>query len=139
MGRSRTRAPGAPKRFRDRTGGLGHLIECENLGVASGRLYGAAVSVLRVERALDSAGIFRRIVIDIDGAPAVRVGHGKTVEVAVSPGEHTLRARMDWHTSPTIEVNVPAGETVTVRVNYPFSAVRKLFRRSDSAIAIARR
>jgi hypothetical protein len=97
------------------------------------------VSILRVERALDGAGILRRIVIDIDGAPAARVGHGKTVEVAVSPGQHSVRARMDWHTSPTIQVDVPAHETVTVRVQYPFSSIRQVMRRSASAMEIERR
>jgi hypothetical protein len=96
------------------------------------------VSVVRVERAPDSAGVFRRIVIDIDGEPAARVGHGKTVEVAVSPGQHFMRARMDWHASPTIQVDVPADETVTVRINYPFSSIRKVLRRSTSAIEIER-
>ncbi len=94
------------------------------------------VSVLRVERAADSAGIFRRIVVDVDGEPAARVGHGKTVEVPVSPGQHSIRARMDWHASPTIQVDVPAGETVTVRIGYPFSSILKVLRRSDSAIHI---
>ena len=77
--------------------------------------------------------------IDIDGKPSARVGHGKTVEVVVSPGQHSVRARMDWHTSPTLQVSVPAGETVNVRVNYPFSSIRKMLRRSDSAIEIERR
>lgn len=94
------------------------------------------MSVLRVERALDSAGILRRIVIEVDGEPAVRVGHGKTVEVAVSPGLHSVRARMDWHASPTVEVEIPADGIVTVRVRYPFSSLRRVLRRSASAIEI---
>jgi hypothetical protein len=97
------------------------------------------VSVLRVERALDSAGIFRRINVDVDGEPAARVGHGKTVEVEVSPGPHSVRARMDWHSSPTLQVDVPPDETVTVRINYPFSSIRKVLRRSAFAIEIERR
>jgi len=96
------------------------------------------VSVLRVQRTLDTAAVFRRILIEVDGEPAARVGHGTTAEVAVSPGQHCVRARMDWHASPTITVDVPEGETVTVQISYPLSSFRKVLRRSDSAIRIAR-
>lgn len=96
----------------------------------------ANMSVLRVQRAADSAGVLRRILKEIDGEPAARVGHGKTVEIGVSPGEHSVRARMDWHASPTIHIAVPEGETANVRVRYPFSSIGKFFFRSDSAIEI---
>jgi hypothetical protein len=96
----------------------------------------ATMSVLRVQRALDSAGVLRRIVVEVDGKAAARVGHDKTVEIAVAPGEHSVRAKMDWHGSRTIQVDVPAGETVSVRVSYSFASIRKLFSRTDSAIEI---
>jgi hypothetical protein len=41
------------------------------------------------------------------GSPRHEWVTGKSVEAAVSPGRHSVRARMDWHESPTIEVDVP--------------------------------
>ncbi len=94
------------------------------------------VGILRVERVSDSAGVFRRIAIEIDGERAARVGHGKTDELPVKPGQHSIRAKLDWHASPILTVDVPAGEPVTVRVEYPFSSVAQAFKRSDIAIRI---
>ena len=96
------------------------------------------MSVLRVQRGPDTAGVLRRIVIEVDGEPVAQVGHGKTAEAAVSPGQHAVRARMDWHASPTITVHVADDETVTVQISYPLASFRKVLRRSDSAIRIAR-
>ncbi len=103
----------------------------------------ASIFRLRRERpasggAKDSADIFRRIVIEVDGRPAVRMGRGKTVNLAVEPGQHSVRARADWQTSPTLQVEISAAETVTVRVAQPFRSISKLLRNTDTAIRIER-
>lgn len=99
--------------------------------------YSAAVSSLRVRRGRDTAGVLRRTIIDVDGEPVVRVRRGETVEVDIGPGKHTVRARMDWLSSPTLRVDVAENETVTVQVFHPFSSIRKLFKNTDSAILIS--
>jgi hypothetical protein len=94
------------------------------------------VSTLRVRRLPDGAGILRRISIEVDGHTALRVGHDKTVELEVEPGQHSVQARMDWHSSPVLNVTVMADETTDVQVSYSFTAITKLFKRTDEAIDI---
>lgn len=57
--------------------------------------------------------------------------------VDLEPGEHSVRARMDWQTSRTLQVRVQEGSTVLVKVEYPMSALGKLIRGADAAIRIA--
>jgi len=76
------------------------------------------------------------MIIEVDGRPALRVGHGKTGELEVEPGLHSVQARMDWHSSPVLNVTVAAGESTNVQVSYSFSAITKLFKRTDEAIDI---
>lgn len=94
------------------------------------------MSILRVHRQQDSAAIFRRMSIEVDGRLALRVGHGKTGELEIEPGRHTVQARMDWHSSPVLEVTVAEGDTASLQVSYSFTAITKLFRRTDQAIDI---
>ena len=88
--------------------------------------YGDGVGVPRVERAKTAVGLFRRIVIEVDGQAVLRVGWGKTVEVAIEPGQHAVRARADWQTSPILQVHISADERLTVRVTHPLRSIRKL-------------
>lgn len=99
--------------------------------------YGSAVGTLRIERARDGAAIFRRMKIEVDGRTAARVGRGKSVTVDLEPGEHSVRARMDWQTSPTLQVRVGESSTVLVKVEYPMAALGKLVRGAEAAIRIA--
>jgi hypothetical protein len=92
--------------------------------------------MVRVERPLDAAGILRRVVIEMDGLPLMRVGHGKSAEARIEPGRHAVRARMDWHSSRTLEVDIADGETATVQVSYRFSSIRTVLQRSECAIHI---
>ena len=74
--------------------------------------------------------------IEVDGHTALRVGHDKTVELEVEPGQHSVQARLDWHSSPVLDVTVKVGETTNVQVSYSFTAITKLFKRTDEAIDI---
>ena len=94
------------------------------------------MSTLRVRRARDSAGIFRRIGIEVDGRRVGGVRHGATAEFPVEPGRHAVRARMDWHSSPVIEVDVAADATTELTVAYELSAIVSVFRRSGTAIRL---
>ena len=98
--------------------------------------YVPLVSILRVHRRQDSAAIARRMDIEVDGRLALRVRHGGTGEVEIQPGRHTVQARMDWHSSPVLEVTVAEGDTASVQVSYSFTAITKMFRRTDQAIDI---
>ena len=60
----------------------------------------------------------------------------RTVEFVVAPGRHSVRARMDWHASPQLEVDVPAEGTTDLAVAYELSAIRSVFRRSETAIRL---
>ena len=60
--------------------------------------------------------VFRRYRVLVDGRPAGVVGRGETLRCPVSPGQHTVAARIDWSGSPEVSVDVPAGGRVTVEV-----------------------
>ena len=87
-----------------------------------------------MERPIGSAGIFRRMVIEVDGEPVARVRDGKTVEIPVEPGQHFVRARMDWHSSPDFPLDIQPEETVRLRVFHPIPWVGQWFRRTDSVM-----
>lgn len=93
-----------------------------------------AMATLTVSRLRDSAGVMRSITIEVDGRPSLKVRHGQTDQVNVGPGRHTVRARMDWCSSPELTFE---GDT-HVEVEYPFQSFLKLFRNTDTAISIRR-
>jgi hypothetical protein len=47
--------------------------------------------------------------IEIDGRRAGKVAQGEDAEFPVPPGEHTVRAVIDWAGSPAVRVDVDAG------------------------------
>ena len=94
------------------------------------------MSLLRVHRTADTAGVLRRMDIEVDGRVALRVRHGSTAELAVEPGRHSVQARMDRHASPVLEVTIGAGGTADVQVSYSFTAITELFERTEQAIDI---
>ncbi|MGY1702826.1 hypothetical protein [Geodermatophilus sp. SYSU D00766] len=49
--------------------------------------------------------------IEIDGVLAGKVGPGDQVEFSVDPGEHSIRAVIDWTGSPVTPVTVSPGGT----------------------------
>jgi hypothetical protein len=68
---------------------------------------GVLVATIRVRRDADSAGYFRRMVIEVDGTvvACLRPDHEETV--SLSAGRHVVRARMDWTFSPRSRCSSP--------------------------------
>lgn len=63
-----------------------------------------------VSRSLnDYRDLMRSYVVVLDGKQVGRVGKGEEVTVAIAPGRHVVRARIDWTGSPEIEFTVEAG------------------------------
>ena len=60
--------------------------------------------------------VFRRYRICIDGRTVGRLRRGEIRFFPVSPGPHTVSARIDWSGSPELVVDVPAGGRVALEV-----------------------
>ena len=52
----------------------------------------------------------------IDGKPKGTVRSGRELSVALQPGRHTVRARLDWTGSEIVPVHLGPGATVRMRV-----------------------
>lgn len=72
---------------------------------------------LIIERKGQYNGALREAAILIDGQKVGVVGSGKTFETDLGPGRHVIVARMDWLTSPPIEVEAPSGGQVRVELS----------------------
>ena len=88
---------------------------------------------LTIKRLADSAGVWRRIKVEVDGELVARLRPKQSSSVFLSPGRHEVRAKMDWCSSPTVSIEGQA----TVEIEYPFASWRKLLRHTDEAIHIA--
>jgi len=66
--------------------------------------------------------------IVVDGAVKGSVRCGRELKVAIRPGAHTVRARLDWTGSENVRVHVGPGGTVRLRVE-PRGARHALGRR----------
>jgi len=51
----------------------------------------------------------RDYLILVDGSEAGRIGNGGEVRVPVAPGRHRVQLKIDWCTSPALDVEVPDG------------------------------
>jgi hypothetical protein len=60
--------------------------------------------------------LLRSFRLDVDGEPRGTVRRGQVLELEVPAGRHAVRARIDWTGSPTLEVDVEPGASVTVVV-----------------------
>jgi hypothetical protein len=54
--------------------------------------------------------------IEIDGVRTGKVARGEQGDFPVTPGAHNVKAVVDWLGSPTIQVEVAAGETTRLTV-----------------------
>ncbi|WP_345626900.1 hypothetical protein [Rugosimonospora acidiphila] len=58
----------------------------------------------------------RTYFIEIDGEEVCGVKSGRSVTVPVTPGEHSVRARISWTGSAPLRVVVAEGDELRVRV-----------------------
>lgn len=54
--------------------------------------------------------------IYIDGQQVGTIGNGETKNFTTTEGQHTVTAKIDWCSSPTISVNVNDNQTKTLKV-----------------------
>ena len=54
----------------------------------------------------------RRYRVIIDGEQVAMIKRGQQLDLAVTPGEHTVFLRIDWTRSPQLAVDVASGEVI---------------------------
>jgi hypothetical protein len=96
------------------------------------------VATLRLERPHDGGGILRRLRVEVDGREVAALPQGKSVAVPVAAGAHSVMGRMDWTSSPALDVEVAEGDEVRIEVALPLSAMWNMLRRPRSALTIRR-
>jgi hypothetical protein len=79
-----------------------------------------------LSRMEDTAGVLRRIVVLIDGVPAVLLSPGETRDVELPAGPHRVVAEMDWVCSPTAEIVLTPGQVVALRTSMPWSTLWRM-------------
>ncbi len=82
---------------------------------------------LVVRRLNDSAGVFRRMTVVLDGVVVARLRPKGEATLDVTDGKHIIRARMDWTASEQLEIDVIGAEVVAVEVSLPWSAILLAF------------
>lgn len=97
------------------------------------------MATLRLSRPHDGGGILRRLRVEVDGREVAALKQGESVAVPVPAGTHSVTGRMDWTSSPPLEVEVAENDEVRVEVALPFSAIWNMLRRPGSALTIQRR
>lgn len=72
-------------------------------------------TLLVLERIHHYRDTIRTYHVEIDGERVGRIGDDDRMGFEVEPGEHSVRLRLMWISSPTYLVNVPAGSEAHVR------------------------
>ena len=93
---------------------------------------------IAIQRAQDSAGLLRRMVVELDGVVVARLRPGASCTVSVPDGQHTLRARMDWTRSAPLELEIGGEGAVKIEVALGWRALVDMYRRPSSALEIRR-
>ncbi len=63
---------------------------------------------------------------------------GQSAEVPLPSGRHMVTGRMDWTSSPGLDIDLGEDEQVRVEVALPFSALWDMVRRPRAALTIRR-
>jgi hypothetical protein len=72
--------------------------------------------------------------VQLDGVDRGKVRRGETLTLAVEPGQHWLRARIDWTGSPDVSLAVVEGsvhECLVEPGGSAFTALSQVFGRAD--------
>lgn len=67
-------------------------------------------ATLTISRKSGYNGMLRDAAILVDGVKVGAVGNGKSVEVQIAPGAHTIQTRMDWIKSEPLQLTAVAGQ-----------------------------
>jgi len=66
-------------------------------------------ATLTITRKSGYNGMLRDAAVLVDGQKVGAVGNGKSIEIAVAPGQHTIKTRMDWMTSEPLVLDAAPG------------------------------
>lgn len=97
------------------------------------------MSTLKIYRPHDGGGLLRRLVVEVDGTVVARLKQGESVNLTVTPGSHQVQGRMDWTTSPKLELDVGPDEEAMILVQLPLSALWNMLRKPKEALLIEQR
>lgn len=74
------------------------------------------MSTLKIERPSQFNNSMRDYTILVDGTPAGSIKDGETREISLSPGSHTVAAKIDWCSSPEVAINLVQGQVAALKV-----------------------
>jgi hypothetical protein len=57
--------------------------------------------------------LLRGVIIEIDGKRCAKVGINSRVECNITPGVHSVRARMDWQRSAPVQIAIKDGDVIS--------------------------
>ena len=71
--------------------------------------------------------VLRRYKVELNGRVVAKVKRGQTVSVTVEAGQHTVRALIDWGSSPAVELQLAPGDEakLTVTPGPPIAALTR--------------
>jgi hypothetical protein len=73
---------------------------------------GSSIRVRRTAKAFPDR--LRKYAVMVDGARTGSVGRDETVVVPVAPGQHHIRLKIDWCSSPEVIADVPMGSQIAL-------------------------
>lgn len=89
---------------------------------------------VKFRRATRFYGRVRKLKVLVDGQPRLELKHADEQTVSLQPGEHTVRTKMDWATSPEVRIEARDGLIIECGVRpffvallFTFVAPRRLF------------
>ena len=82
-------------------------------------------AVITLRRPAEVTNSGRRYKIYVDGVKVAAIRVGKTIEIPVAAGPHTVKAKLDWCSSPEVTVDVAPGRPSGLTVG-TFGSVRKM-------------
>jgi hypothetical protein len=96
----------------------------------------ATIAIRRPQGITDRLRSYRVLV---DGEESARLRGAASVLLSVQAGLHTVQARIDWVSSPQLEIDLRAGETIALECTgqrNPFLAALHLFVRRDEYLKL---
>ena len=97
------------------------------------------MATLHLSRPRDGFGTLRRLRVEVDGREVAALKQGCTVAVSVPAGTHTVTGRMDWTSSPAMDVAFGEDDEARIEVAMPLSALWNMLLRPGGAVTIRRR
>ena len=72
---------------------------------------------LKISRSSSFPDLWRRYKIFVDGKPVASLLPDEMVDLSVSPGEHSLEARIDWCSATPMSFTIPESGSVDFEVS----------------------